>query len=118
MAVLSQQRSVRSHGYDIAISLDIGKIQSNRKSCLDSRGALGSMSCILAKVYLRAVAGVFVVEVTVVEIPTRSNIVMLVDHGYIEFASQLPTGLVVSAFQKGPAVPITVTSGYFACTAS
>ena len=101
MAVACQQRSVRGHTHDIGIALYIGEVQGLAEGCLDVVVTAGHVAGILAKINFRGIAVVVVIVILVVDIPSGTHVVVLVDHGYLLLLGQLPSPLVIGAFVEG-----------------
>ena len=96
MSFFSEKRGIGSHVDNIAITFQGCKIKSFCQCCFDIRLSSRYVSCIFAQVYFclfRTI--VFVVEILVVQEPSRSLVIMFVDHRNTQFVRQLPSFHVV-----------------------
>ena len=96
MSFFSEKRGIGSHVYNISITFQGCKIKSFCQCCFDIRLSSRYVSCIFAQVYFclfRTI--VFVVEILVVQEPSRSLVIMFVDHRNTQFVRQSPSFHVV-----------------------
>ena len=99
MSFFGEKRSVRSHVYNVSIAFQGSKIKSFRQCSFDIRFSSRDMSRIFAQVYFclfRTV--VFIVEILIVQEPSRSLIIMFVHHRHTQFVGQFPSFYVVCTF--------------------
>ena len=89
--VFCQQRSIRTHVHYISIPFQSSQIKCFGQSCFHIRSASGDVSGIFAQIYFRFFrAVVLVIEVLIVQEPSRRLIIMFVYHRNTEFVRQFP----------------------------
>ena len=87
--------------HDIPIPLDMGQVERLRQGRLDVVGPARQMGGIFTQIDLRTVAVVTVVELLVMDEPTRCLVVMLIHNRYLQLIRQSPSRFIVTSLVEG-----------------